>query len=90
MSVRKLRSLLVSAGWGVATLLPVLGAAAPSAPTGLSAANVKAASFTLKWSAATGGTGGIVGYDVYQDSVPLGTTTTRTFAVTGLAPATRI
>ncbi len=60
----------------------------PSTPTGLTAANLKATSFTLKWSAATGGTGGIAGYDVYRDGALLGSTANRSFVVGGLAPVT--
>ncbi len=62
--------------------------AALTTPATLSTTNLMATSFTLKWSAATGATGGIAGYDVFLGGAPLGTTTTRTFAVTGLAPTT--
>ena len=58
----------------------------PAAVTGLSVANLKAASFTLKWTAATGGMGGIAGYDVYRDGVFAGTTAKRSLAFTGLTP----
>jgi hypothetical protein len=50
--------LAVAMGCG-ALLLPGIARAAPGAPAGLNAASVKATSFTLKWSAATGATGGI-------------------------------
>ena len=61
-----------------------------NAPTTLSTANLKATSFTLKWTAASGATGGIAGYDVYQNGTLRGSTTaaSHSFAVTGLAPTT--
>jgi len=61
----------------------------PSVPTGLAVSSLKDISFTLTWAASTGGTGGIAGYDIYQNGVLIGSTTTaRTFAVAGLAPTT--
>ncbi len=61
----------------------------PSVPTGLAATTLKAISFTLTWTASTGGTGGIAGYDIFQNGALLGSTTTaRTFAVAGLSPTT--
>jgi len=83
-----MRGWLAGAMWGVAALLPPSSFAALSAPSGLSATNVRATSFTLRWAAATGGTGGITGYDVYRDGTLLGSATTRSFAVAGLAPTT--
>lgn len=62
--------------------------AAPAAPTGLNTASLTATSFTLRWSAATSGTGGIAGYDVYRNGVFLGSSTSRSFVVSGLAPTT--
>jgi chitodextrinase len=64
--------------------------AALTAPVTLSTTNLKATSLTLKWTAAAGATGGIAGYDVYQNGALLGSTlaTTRSLAVTGLAPTT--
>jgi chitinase len=60
--------------------------AAPSVPTALASTNLKATSFTLKWAASTGG---VVGYDIYQNGMLIGSTSTaRTFAVLGLSPAT--
>lgn len=60
----------------------------PSTPTALAIANLKAASFTLKWAASAGGTGGIAAYDVYRDGVLFGTTTKKSFAFTGQVPLT--
>ena len=61
---------------------------APSTPTGLVANSITATSFTLKWTASTGGTGGIAGYNVYRDGVLVGSPTTATLAITGLSPLT--
>ncbi len=70
--------------------LAVQAVAALTAPVTLSTTNLKATSFTLKWTAAAGATGGIAGYDVYLDGALLGSTlaTPRSLAVTGLAPLT--
>ncbi len=72
---------------GVALVVRTL-ANPPSAPSGLIVANLKAASFTLKWPASTGGTGGIAGYDVFQEGALAGSTTKRSYAFTGLIPVT--
>lgn len=70
-------------------LLTAAAFAAPNAPTALATSNLKATSFTLTWSAATGGVGGIAGYDIYQNGTLIGSTTTaRTFVVAGLVPLT--
>jgi chitodextrinase/alpha-tubulin suppressor-like RCC1 family protein len=61
---------------------------APSVPTGLVASSITATSFTLKWTASTGGTGGIAGYDVYSNGVFVGSPTTAILAISGLAPQT--
>jgi chitodextrinase len=60
----------------------------PSTPTALNIANLKAASFTLKWTASTGGTGGIAAYEVYRDGVLHGTTTKKSYAFTAQTPLT--
>lgn len=74
---------------GLFALTFALGAqAAPNAPTGLNVTNVKAISLTLRWSAATGGTGGITAYEVYRDGTLAGSSSTRLFNLTGLAPQT--
>lgn len=77
--------------WFFTLLCSVLGAtaaAALTAPSGLNTANLTATSFALKWAASTGGVGGIAGYEIYQDGALIGSSTTRTFAVVGLAPTT--
>lgn len=60
----------------------------PSVPTDLTVANLKPASVTFKWTASTGGTGGIAAYEVYRDGVLAGTTPRKSFALTGLTPLT--
>ena len=62
--------------------------APPSPPTGLVASAITATSFTLKWTASTGGTGGIAAYNVYRDGVLVGSPTTTTLALSGLSPLT--
>ncbi len=62
--------------------------AALTAPSSLATANLKATSFTLKWAASSGATGGIAGYDIYRDGVMVGSSSGRTFGVTGLLPTT--
>jgi len=62
--------------------------AALTAPSSLATANLKATSFALKWAAPTGATGGIAGYDIYRDGVVVGSSSGRTFGVTGLLPTT--
>ena len=63
-------------------------AAAPSTPVGLAVSNLGAASLTLKWAPATGGVGGITGYDVYQNGALVGSPAKTVFALAGLAPLT--
>ncbi len=59
----------------------------PSAPT-LSASGTTSVSTNLSWTTATDNIG-VTGYDVYQGSTIIGSTTTATtFAVTGLTPST--
>ncbi len=60
----------------------------PSVPSGLTVANLQAASFTLKWPASAGGTGGIAGYDLFREGVLAGSTTKRSYTFTGLIPVT--
>lgn len=63
--------------------------AAPSAPTNLIATQVSDTSATLNWdaSADTGGSG-LAGYNIYRDSVQVGTTANTSFTNTGLNPST--
>lgn len=59
----------------------------PSAPTGLTASNLAATSFTLNWTASTDAVG-VTAYDIYLDAVLAGTTGTTTANLTGLTAAT--
>jgi chitodextrinase len=60
---------------------------APSAPAGLAASNLTATAFTLSWNPSTGSLG-IAGYDVYNNGVLVGSTTTTSMGISGLTPAT--
>lgn len=60
---------------------------APSAPGNLSASNVTETTATLSWNAATDNVG-VTGYDVYQGSSVLGSTTSTTTNITGLVATT--
>ncbi|MEU4515320.1 spherulation-specific family 4 protein [Nonomuraea wenchangensis] len=67
------------------------GGAAPAAPAKPAASQVRATSLRLSWTSA--GYPGVVGYDIYQGSVKIGTEANFTpsatiFDVAGLAPAT--
>lgn len=75
---------------GLLLLTAIAVSAAPNAPTGMTASAKTVTSFTLTWNAATGGTGGIAGYDVYKNGALAGSTAsaTRTFTATGLSPST--
>ncbi|HNP32088.1 MAG TPA: zinc-dependent metalloprotease family protein, partial [Flavobacterium sp.] len=59
---------------------------APTAPT-LSASNTTQTTTDLSWSGATDNVA-VTGYDVYKDGVLLGSTTSTTYAVTGLTNST--
>ncbi len=59
---------------------------APTAPT-LSASGTTQTSTNLSWSGATDNVG-VTGYDVYRGTTLLGSTTSLTFAVTGLTAST--
>jgi chitodextrinase len=70
----------------VTTLAPVADTTAPTAPT-LSASGTTSSSTTLSWSGATDNVG-VTGYDVYQGATLLGSTTSTTYAVSGLSAST--
>ncbi len=55
----------------------------PNAPTGLSASVITAESFLLTWVASTDNIG-VIGYDIYQDDVLIGSTTAANWIVSGL------
>jgi len=59
----------------------------PSQPTGLSANSVTHSNFILSWNASTDNAGVIV-YEVFKNGISLGTTTSTSMAVTGLAAST--
>jgi len=60
---------------------------APTAPTSLASSSVTSSSVTLAWTASTDNVA-VTGYNVYQNSILVGTTTSTTYAVTGLAAST--
>ncbi|WP_299104674.1 endonuclease [uncultured Tenacibaculum sp.] len=60
---------------------------APSAPTNLAVSNVTETTASLSWTAATDNVG-VTGYDVYQGSTKITSTTTNSYNVTGLTAAT--
>ncbi|WP_299105855.1 GEVED domain-containing protein [uncultured Tenacibaculum sp.] len=60
---------------------------APTAPGSLATANVAQTTLTLNWNASSDNVG-VTGYDVYQGSSKIGSTTNTTVNVTGLTAAT--
>lgn len=60
---------------------------APTAPTALTASGTTTTTTNLSWTAATDNVG-VTGYDVYQGTTLKGSSTTTSFAVTGLTAAT--
>ncbi len=62
-------------------------AQAPSTPTNVTSSNVRNTSVDLSWNAATDNIG-VTGYDVYQGSTIIGTSTTASYSVTGLTANT--
>ncbi len=71
----------------VTTLAPIVDTTAPTAPTTLTASGTTTTTTNLSWTAATDNIA-VTGYDVYQGAVLKGTTTSTSFAVTGLTAAT--
>ncbi len=59
----------------------------PSVPAGLSAGSLTPTGFTLQWEPSSGGVG-TISYDVYQDTVLIGSSGSITYAVTNLSPST--
>lgn len=70
----------------VTTLAPVVDTTAPTAPT-LTASGTTSTTTSLSWSGATDNIG-VTGYDVYKGTTLLGSTTTTTYAVSGLTAST--
>lgn len=73
--------------------LPMLGAAAhdptpPTAPAGLRVTHASSASLTLAWDASSDPESGVAAYDVYRDSVLVGSTAGTTWRDEGLSAAT--
>ena len=60
---------------------------APTAPTSLSASGTTSSTTNLSWTAATDNAS-VTGYDVYRGATLLGTTSSTTYAVTGLTAST--
>jgi len=60
---------------------------APSAPTNLAASGTTQTTTNLSWTASTDNVG-VTGYDVYRNGSLLGSSSTTTYAVTGLSPST--
>lgn len=62
----------------------------PGAPTDLAASNTTGSGTTLNWTAPTGFAGNcsVTGYTIYKNGTSIGTSTTTSFNVTGLSPAT--
>ena len=59
----------------------------PTAPTNLTASGTTQTTTNLSWNASTDNVG-VTGYNIYQGSNQIGTSTTTTYNVTGLTPAT--
>ncbi|PFG33829.1 cellulase family glycosylhydrolase [Sanguibacter antarcticus] len=66
---------------------PSTDTVAPSTPTALAAGTTTTSTVPLTWTASTDAVG-VTGYDVYQGSVKVASSTTPKYTVTGLAPAT--
>ena len=71
----------------VFSFLTAIASAAPNAPTGLTSSSITVTSFTLKWTAATGGSGTKT-YQIFKNGTQLGTATTTSYNASGLTPNT--
>jgi beta-glucanase (GH16 family) len=65
----------------------VVDAKAPSVPTGLSATPVSSSRINLKWNPSSDNVG-VKGYRVFRDGVRIATTSSTSYAATGLSPST--
>jgi hypothetical protein len=64
--------------------------AAPSVPGGLAASGVSSSGAMLTWTASTGTAGcSVTGYSIYENGTQIETSTSTTYAVSGLAPSTQ-
>jgi chitodextrinase/glucose/arabinose dehydrogenase len=78
------------ANWADARLERICGTPdtlAPSAPTGLVAANLTNLGLTLTWTASTDNVG-VTGYEIYRGTDKIGESTTTSFTVSGLEATT--
>jgi chitodextrinase len=73
---------------GEVILATLADTAPPAVPAELKASSITAIKFTLKWAAAKDDVK-VTAYEVFQDGVSLGATSTTSRSVVGLAPATR-
>ncbi len=71
----------------VTTLAPPPDTEAPTVPTNLSASSITDTTFLLSWSPASDNVG-VVGYNLYIDGQPGGTSSTTNFLFEGLSPST--
>jgi glucose/arabinose dehydrogenase len=60
----------------------------PTVPGNLRSTSITSNSVSLAWNASTDNSGSIAGYDVYQDSTKVSTTTSLTATITNLTPNT--
>ena len=67
--------------------LDVLSGTPPTQPTGLVSSNINQSGFTLSWTASTDNVG-VASYEIFAGGVSKGTSTTTSFALTGLSPLT--
>ncbi len=74
-----------SATSNAATLTVNSGTAPPSVPTGLTAGAATSSEIDLSWNASTGS---VAGYKIFRGGSQMGTSTTTSFADTGLAAST--
>ncbi len=74
-------------GVGAAYVSTTTDTTVPSTPATLAASGTTSSSTNLSWTASTDNVG-VTGYNVYSGTTLLGTATTTTYAVTGLAAST--
>lgn len=69
------------------TTVPPVDTTAPTAPSGLVASAVTQTSARISWTASTDNVG-VTGYEIFNGTTSLGTSTTTSFAATGLTAGT--
>ncbi|MDJ1506100.1 fibronectin type III domain-containing protein [Xanthocytophaga agilis] len=67
--------------------LPAVDTQAPSVPTNVTASAITGTSFTLSWNASIDNVG-VSSYEVFRNGISIGTTSSTTFTLTGLASGT--